>query len=543
VTRSHTGTAIPEDSKRAALGFALGARAPDAVKAVFKAIEDHTSIDTDLALTSDSAMVGTLLIARWLVTGEGATESDMAYLAGIGNVSFEHGNSIAAAAIGTMTWRDFLVSVIREEGAKLQCSRQLIAEAIAVVLLSCDADVVQFSRIYDARMSGLNAALEHQALHDSLTGLPNRTLFMDRLAHELKTTKRRKAVHAAPGVCVAAIDVDYLKLYNDTFGHQAGDQLLVAVSEAWKNCLREVDHLARIGGDEFVLLLPDCGIEDAREVVQRIHDVMPGRQTCSVGVAEWNGSEPADALLGRADAALYGTKRSGRGSTTLAEAADAQTARSEPALVSVLEQDDVAMTFLPVSLAPDGVQIGWKGALVSKSHPGASSAQLRIRADREAVLQDWDRTERVRAIEAAPWLPAPHQVFINYDIHSWLDPGVSIEHFRQALEHAKLQPATVVLCLAGYLPGRDTGAVLEVAATYRAHGIGLCVTPEVLEGIPLGLAARLRPEFVEMPTRASRGAESQSLDLMLRMVKALGSCAVSVDLASGLHATAAKPSA
>ena len=244
VTRSHTGTAHPADSERAALGFALGARAEDAVQVVLKAVRDHTATDTNLGPTSDSALVGTLLIARWLVTGEGASKSEMAYLAGIGDVSFEDGNSIAAAAIGTMAWRDFLVRVIKEEGAKLECSRQLMAEASSVVLLSCDADIVQFSRIYDARMSGLNAALGHQAMHDALTGLPNRTMFMDRLAHELKVSKRRKhAEGSLDAVCVAAIDVDYLKIYNDTLGHQAGDQLLVAAAEAWLGCLREVDHL------------------------------------------------------------------------------------------------------------------------------------------------------------------------------------------------------------------------------------------------------------------------------------------------------------
>ena len=537
VTPPDTGPAVPADSERAALGFALGARAHEAADAVLKAVVDHTSIETDLSVTFDSATVGTMLIARWLVTGELASESEMAYLAGIGDVSFEDGNSIAAAAIGTMTWRDFLVRVIKEEGARLQSSRQLIKEACSVVVLSCDADIVQFSRTYDARMSGLNAALGHQALHDSLTGLPNRTMFMDRLAHELKMSKRRQPNKESPAaVCVAAVDVDYLKIYNDTRGHQAGDQLLVAAAGAWQSCLREVDQLARIGGDEFVLLLPDCRINDARDVLRRMLDAMPGGQSCSAGVAEWNGSESADALLGRADAALYGTKRSGRASTTLAEGGDGRSFRRGPGLVAVLEAGDVSITFLPVSVTPGGVQIGWKGALVSGSHPGATSAELRLRADREGCLQEWDRTERLRAMEAAAWLPAPHLVFLNYDIHSWLDPAVDNEHFRLALAGARLRPATIVLCLAGHLPGRDKGRFLEVAGRYRADGITLCLTPEVLESIPLGLATTLRPEFVEMSPGPA--IQLNSMDLTLDIVRAMGSRPVGVDPEATIYVSA-----
>jgi diguanylate cyclase (GGDEF)-like protein len=108
------------------------------------------------------------------------------------------------------------------------------------------------------------------------------------------------------------LDLDHFKDYNDERGHQAGDRLLKQSAAAWATELRASDTLARYGGEEFTVALPGCTITNAKALVERLREVMPGGQTVSAGVACWNGRESAEELVGRADAALYQAKRNGR---------------------------------------------------------------------------------------------------------------------------------------------------------------------------------------------------------------------------------------
>ncbi len=149
--------------------------------------------------------------------------------------------------------------------------------------------------------------LSHEALTDPLTGLWNRRGLARELDRELARATRRSAPLA-----VALMDLDQFKAFNDEHGHAEGDQLLVRAARAWTARVRVQDALARWGGEEFVLLLPDCPPSLALEVAERVRVATPGDQTASVGLATWDGQEPAEALLARADAALYAAKEAGR---------------------------------------------------------------------------------------------------------------------------------------------------------------------------------------------------------------------------------------
>lgn len=156
----------------------------------------------------------------------------------------------------------------------------------------------------------LLARLEALARTDELTGLPNRRAWQEALPREIA-----RAGRSNEPFCVAVLDLDHFKYYNDQQGHQAGDRLLKQLAGAWSSQLRPSDTLARYGGEEFALLLPACSIERAVEVVARLREATPDGQTCSAGIADWDGTEAAAELIGRADRALYEAKRTGRDRT------------------------------------------------------------------------------------------------------------------------------------------------------------------------------------------------------------------------------------
>ncbi len=138
---------------------------------------------------------------------------------------------------------------------------------------------------------------------DPLTGLPNRRAWDARV---------NKALADGQRFTVAMLDFDRFKEYNDTHGHPAGDRLLKETAAVWRNQLREGDLLARIGGEEFGLLLPNCDTSHAVEVIERLRGAVYNERTCSVGFAERRSGETVEAVMARADEALYEAKSTGR---------------------------------------------------------------------------------------------------------------------------------------------------------------------------------------------------------------------------------------
>ncbi|MGC2373986.1 MAG: sensor domain-containing diguanylate cyclase [Solirubrobacteraceae bacterium] len=150
--------------------------------------------------------------------------------------------------------------------------------------------------------------LTDMASTDALTGLPNRRAW---------DTKLSQAVLGEERFVLAMLDLDHFKDFNDTQGHPAGDRLLKETAAAWREELRAGDFLARIGGEEFALLLPPCATDDALMVIERLRERVPYDQTCSAGVVVRDDESP-DALMARADEALYRAKAAGRDRALLA---------------------------------------------------------------------------------------------------------------------------------------------------------------------------------------------------------------------------------
>ena len=153
----------------------------------------------------------------------------------------------------------------------------------------------------------LVARLREEARTDPLTGLANLRQWREQLERELDRARRSHT-----RVAVAVVDLDRFKAVNDRLGHAAGDALLREVAERFLAAVRTVDLVARVGGEEFAVALPDVSQEEAVLIVERLRTSLVGGTTGSAGLAVWDGVESAEQLQSRADRALYRAKAQGR---------------------------------------------------------------------------------------------------------------------------------------------------------------------------------------------------------------------------------------
>jgi diguanylate cyclase (GGDEF)-like protein/PAS domain S-box-containing protein len=235
--------------------------------------------------------------------------------------------------------------------------------------------VVTFRDVTERKAFELQLA--HQAFHDALSGLPNRALFLDRLAHAMARS-RQPRMHA-----LLFVDIDRFKVVNDSLGHQVGDQLLVAVADRLRHCLRRGDTLARFGGDEFTVLVEDIdGPAEAMTAAERIATALQApfhlceREivvTVSVGIACTDGvNRTPDELVAFADIAMYRAKSKGGGCADMydAETEDRalQRLELEISLRQAIDNGDLEVHYQPVMYSDTG-RIHGMEALVRWNHP------------------------------------------------------------------------------------------------------------------------------------------------------------------------------
>lgn len=161
--------------------------------------------------------------------------------------------------------------------------------------------------------------LRDLALEDPLTGLPNRRALQTYLAGALQRARRE-----GHPICLALLDLDRFKHFNDEYGHTAGDHLLKSSAASWARQVRGTDMLARVGGEEFVLVLADADATQAEAVIDKLRGATPLGQTFSAGLCEWDSEALAEELIESADAAMYRAKRAG-GNRTERAAPEPQT--------------------------------------------------------------------------------------------------------------------------------------------------------------------------------------------------------------------------
>jgi len=215
------------------------------------------------------------------------------------------------------------------------------------------------------REKRLEERLEHQSLHDSLTGLPNRKLFHDRVGQALA---RRQLGQIA----VLFIDLDNFKTVNDSFGHACGDEVIASVARRLELCARASDTAARVGGDEFALLVEDASIEQVAALADRVIEALRGTPVefsgriltigASVGIALAGPDETTETLLRNADLAMYEAKVQGRCRHVLYEPAMLVTAMNgfglNEALHTALADEAITLSYQPIVELTTGAVVG-----------------------------------------------------------------------------------------------------------------------------------------------------------------------------------------
>ena len=199
-----------------------------------------------------------------------------------------------------------------------QLARGEVTDGVAIALCAAALTLLVIARMADLvrRVESQSVQLRELALEDPLTALANRRALAAQLSTEMELARRQP--HS---LAVALLDLDRFKSFNDTYGHAAGDQLLRSASEQWNGQLRTNDFLARLGGEEFLVLLPAVNLEQAERSISRLQAAMPLAQTFSAGIALWDGQELSEELIARADAAMYEAKLAGRARTAVAASA------------------------------------------------------------------------------------------------------------------------------------------------------------------------------------------------------------------------------
>jgi diguanylate cyclase (GGDEF)-like protein len=329
----------------------------------------------------------------------------------------------------------------------------------------------------DARTVG---AMLHQALHDSLTGLPNRALFLDRLTHALA----RRA--GAGRVGVLFCDLDRFKTVNDSMGHAAGDQLLVAVAARLSECLRVGDTAARLGGDEFAILIEDVGSErEALSVAERVADVLRapivirGREvfvSSSIGIVVGNGA--GEELLRNADVAMYRAKAEGKGCHALFEpsmrAEVLERIELEADLQRAVERDELVVHYQPVMSLADGRLEAFE-ALVRWQHPTrglmAPLTFIPLAEETDLIVDIGRWVLETSCVQAQEWGTS---ISVNLSGRQ-LEQSDLVEVVARALARSGLAPERLWLEITETVLMHDTEATIERLRALKALGVKLAV--------------------------------------------------------------------
>jgi diguanylate cyclase (GGDEF)-like protein len=352
-----------------------------------------------------------------------------------------------------------------------------------------DGDAIGRSIRYAVERKSLEMQTAHKAMHDHLTGLPNRSLFHDRLKHAVTRAKRHESL-----IGVMFLDLDGFKPINDTLGHDVGDKLLVALARRIEDGLRGSDTSARFGGDEFVVLCEDVADEQhVISIAERLQraicepfmiDAHELKVTSSMGIVVSDGHEDdADALIRNADEAMYRSKRQGipyevfdDGMRTRVRAR----ARTESDLHRAIEEREFRLLYQPQMDLRSGEIVGLE-ALIRWDHPARGVVEpaefLWLAEETGLITQIGEWVLRQSCVQARAWgvrNGRPLRMTVNLSARQHRDPGL-VDLVERVLTETRTEPETLCLEIMESVAVDDADSASATLRSLKDIGVKLSI--------------------------------------------------------------------
>jgi diguanylate cyclase len=361
--------------------------------------------------------------------------------------------------------------------------------SIALITSVLDSRMESRTAVLATSLAKANRELQFLAMHDSLTKLPNRAMLVERLNHEIQNAKRDKSRFS-----VLFLDLDGFKEVNDAFGHPIGDLLLVEVGTRIRSCIRSHDTLARMGGDEFVLLSNAVEPADAATLADKLVAairtpfVIDGNElriTGSIGITVYSGKESdQDELLKNADAAMHQAKASGRNCYCFFETSMNEDAHEHLQIIYDLRlaqsRQELALHYQPKFDALQGNVIGAE-ALLRWNHPTRGSippGQFIPLAEKSGLIVPlgmWVLDEACR--QMSEWHAAGHRdwtISVNISAVQFTHLGL-VNMVRGALERHALEPRCLTLEITESTAMRDADAGMVILQQLHEMGVRISI--------------------------------------------------------------------
>jgi diguanylate cyclase (GGDEF)-like protein len=453
------------------LGQALRARAARVLEqTVAQTINSGEAIDAVVQGSFERICTGsTIAVARW-IAGDGldvTLQSSRETAKIFGELAAHRAAALSEVTRRCFCWRNVMAENLHDCARQLGSSEQALAEALNMLQLSLEFNFFRMCERFDAERSRTDEELGRReeelaflATHDPLTGLPNRTLILDRVQRMLDRAARTERPVAA-----LFVDLDNFKSINDTLGHGVGDELLCAVAARLEAVVRQADGLGRLGGDEFVVIAEELSLGGGPELVaERLLDALKqpfdlGQDekarvmvSASVGIAVGLRA-CAEELLRDADVAMYRAKWDGKNRYVLFESDMHDSVQSrmelEMDLREALAKDEFYLVYQPTfdlsDMTPTGVE-----ALIRWRHPERGVVQP------EAFIPLLEETGLITEIgawvlheacgQAAAWRAAGHAISIAVNVSGrQLDDDEVIAEIERALRTSGLAPQALTI--------------------------------------------------------------------------------------------------
>jgi len=442
--------------------------------------------------------ISTTAVAGWMAgqSAEEAMEVGQEVWQIFGQLAAQRATPLAEVTKRVWRWRDVAKDVLGETAAALALSEEALGQALHMLEITLRLTLVQMCESFDAERGRSDEELERRqheltfmATHDTLTGLPNRALIVDRLEQMLL-----RARHSTTAVAALFVDLDNFKAINDTLGHSAGDELLRAVAARFDGIVRDIDAVGRLGGDEFVVVAGDMSLLSAPELVaERLlealrkpirlgEDETPVTVTASIGIATGDRASAAD-LLRDADIAMYQAKLEGRNGYVMFESGMAEAMQSrmelEMDLRAALGKDEFLLAFQPTFDLRDMSATGVE-ALIRWQSPTRGLVQpndfIPLLEDTGLIAEVGRWVLHTACHQAAEWHAEGYPVGMAVNVSArQLDSDQICEEVRCALAASGLPAGSLTLEITETTLMRDTEETVRRLTAIKELGVRVAI--------------------------------------------------------------------